>query len=83
MYNEMAKHGTLTRGSIELQYSSHLKAMASIRRQELARKQGIATREALRGTTITSTAASGGTTTATTTTGGASVKVDGKENVLE
>lgn len=48
MYNEMHRHGTLTRGPIELQYNSHLKAMASIRKQELNRKVTMLTKEALR-----------------------------------
>jgi hypothetical protein len=48
MYNEMQKHGTLTRGSIELQYNSHLKAMAALRRADMAKRQSALTKEAMR-----------------------------------
>lgn len=43
MWNEMNQHGTFTRGPIELQYTSHLKAMATIRRQGASRKSSAAT----------------------------------------
>jgi Ran GTPase-activating protein (RanGAP) involved in mRNA processing and transport len=59
MYGEMQRHGTLTRGPIELQYNSHLKALASLRRAELSKKQAHATREAMkRGETSAPAAAS-------------------------
>jgi hypothetical protein len=47
MYGEMSRHGTLTRGPIELQYNSHLKAMASVRRTDMAKKQAASTRDAM------------------------------------
>jgi hypothetical protein len=48
MHAEMTKHGTLTRGPIELQYNSHLKALAAVRRADMARKQSQLTRETMR-----------------------------------
>lgn len=43
MWNEMHHHGTFTRGPIELQYTSHLKAMAAIRRAGATKKSSAAT----------------------------------------
>eukprot|EP00606_Chrysophyceae_sp_TOSAG23-5_P001321 GSChrysophyteH2.ASY1.ANO1.137.1 assembled CDS len=70
MYREMEKHGTLSRGPIELQYANHFKIMKNARKQAANDRTASQTVTALR-TKVTeakATASASAATTVTTTT---------------
>ena len=70
MYREMEKHGTLSRGPVELQYANHFKIMKNARKQAANDRTASQTVTALR-TKVTeakATASASAATTATTAT---------------